>query len=224
MLTIRKETFETNSSSCHSITLGNFNYSDTDISLDFKGDDFNWEWVKYDTPQSKLSYWISAYSSYVALLQKKALAKVLGFEQEYYSAWVTDDKKYWGERSGKLPFEVWKPIADEVASHYKDVINTFESHFVQLNFNTEYQYGSYEIDKYETFDLLDEMASESKYEHDSSICPPFDTGCIDHQSSAIESSECEDLAKLSPEEVYGFVMGDGYVQCGNDNDYPSDYE
>lgn len=63
METLRKGTFETNSSSCHSITFAEDRAEDqTDFKLDVTGEgDFGWEIVKYDDPTSKMNYALIAY-------------------------------------------------------------------------------------------------------------------------------------------------------------------
>ena len=62
MKIIRKGTFETNSSSTHSYTVSNYGsvyetlYPDANGVITIKGNDFGWEFEKYDDAASKVSY------------------------------------------------------------------------------------------------------------------------------------------------------------------------
>ena len=64
MKTIRHNTFETNSSSCHSITFsskGSGILPSGDFILQVKGGDYGWEVETYSNAQDKFSYWFSAF-------------------------------------------------------------------------------------------------------------------------------------------------------------------
>lgn len=93
MLTKRLNTFETNSSSTHVITIKNNEYWSNVTELIMEGGDYNWEWRKYDDAQSRLSYIFSAAIDIFTLeeLQEYIDAIVTYFEEkgvEINTEWV----------------------------------------------------------------------------------------------------------------------------------------
>lgn len=59
MRTIRKNVFETNSSSSHSF-IHNGYYPASDEYLEMEGREYNWEWLKYKTAEDRLCYMFTA--------------------------------------------------------------------------------------------------------------------------------------------------------------------
>lgn len=59
MITIRKNVFETNSSSAHSFVYNGFDPA-VDDYLKMEGREYGWEWVKYETAEDRLCYMFTA--------------------------------------------------------------------------------------------------------------------------------------------------------------------
>ena len=88
MKSIRVNTFETNSSSAHVLTFASKGSSVGRYGkLNWKGDEYDWEFEKYFDPQSKFSYYLAALKDWLWLMQKKEYGKRHNLEEVYYGCY-----------------------------------------------------------------------------------------------------------------------------------------
>lgn len=223
MVSIRDSVFESNSSSCHSITFSSENsgHQNVPITLDFRGNDFGWRRELYSDPQSKLEYWLSAYSSLIRLHRLEEMQKLLKLKDLY---WISSKVKEDGS-SGPCDAKVYRDTANEVLAHLKAVFEALQQHGVKLHFaeydnrdNFVYDFGN-SVEEY-----LDTLKEANTARDVTKLCDPdfnflvkMGYG-IDHQSDVREDEDCRFLAKSTPDEVVDWILGDGSVETGNDND------
>lgn len=218
--TIRYNTFETNSSSCHSITFSTIsgNVNESNKKLEFKGDDFGWEVETYTDPQHKFSYYLVCLLDYIYYRQlndSKDYYNPPKDEWGYVSFWITDNKEEFDEHNKKCPKDIYFHWIQFLINTIENLVSYFESKGVEFTFydkngsKTEFDWFIYE---------LKELNSKKTWKKCSKIPDLIDFGgYIDHQSAPSESSEAESLAKLSEYELFDFVYGNGEVHTDNDN-------
>lgn len=84
MKSIRVNTFETNSSSTHSLTFASpGSGTGRNGRLAWKGDEFGWEFESYCDSQSKFSYYLVALSDWLSLMQKREYGKRHNLEESW---------------------------------------------------------------------------------------------------------------------------------------------
>lgn len=197
MVTIRKNVFETNSSSCHSITItDDVAENQNDEVLRACGDEFGWEHDIISTPQKKFSYWCVAALDWLCDLLYKDSKEI-------------DIKNASTEAEKKRLRYVDMPLHKSSITKYDDKIRYIKesigSYFSSRGVTIIWD-GEYEEEKW-SFDLSGEQ-------HTSNI-----DGYIDHQSAPGEDKECRELAELwkDPEALYNFIFGNSYIETDNDN-------
>ena len=213
MKTIRFNTFETNSSSCHSITfssqgsgLTNRQYTESAIIITLKSNDFGWEEREYHDPQSKFEYWLACFKDCASLrvCEKFAAATNKGVISSLYPLYPSE--------KNPLPESIWNEAFEEVYANLMDVLTFMREH--NVIFQIEYDGYTHELEEYLTdFNRLNIF---NPYSDNFNFI--VDTGWgIDHQSAPFEDSDAYRLGWSSPEEVYDWVFGDGSVKTDNDN-------
>lgn len=223
MISIRANVFESNSSSCHSITFSSENsgHQNVPITLDFRGNDFGWAREVYSDPQSKLEYWLSAYSSLIRLRRLEEMRKLLKLKDLYWiSTKVAEDGS-----SGPCDAKVYQDTANEVLAHLKAVFEALQQYGVRLHFaeydnrdNFVYDFGSDIEDYLSTLKEVNTARDVTKLcDPDFNFLVKMGYG-IDHQSDVREDGDCRCLAESTPDEVVDWILGDGSVETGNDNE------
>lgn len=208
MKTIRKNVFETNSSSCHSITFSNKGsgferrrFGDL-ISITLKSNDFGWEEREYCDSQSKFEYWFACYEDCASLRVREKFAEVAN--KDIWSSYPTE--------KNPLPESVWDEAFEEVYANLVDVLTFMREH--DVIFHIEYDDCIHELEDY----LTDFNKLNTFNPHSTQFNFIVDMGYgIDHQSAPHENEEAYRLGWSSPEEVYDWVFGDGSVETDNDN-------
>lgn len=219
MIKIRRHTFETNSSSTHSITLGSLSIKKKNIekytSLIFQGGEFGWEYVEYNTPQDKLSYYLSALAIYMFQKQREMCAKrFIGENASYYEYQISDYIYKRDKSHGLCPLDIFQEVGADIASRIKDLIFELKSNNVSVIFRDK---SGSDIEVWGFFDKLEEMYSQNAWKKNTVLDIPYPEGYIDHQSAPTESSDCLNLVLMPAYDIVGWIYGDGYVQGGNDN-------
>lgn len=219
MTKIRRNVFETNSSSCHSITLGNLSIKEKNIkrytSLIFQGGEFGWEYIEYNTPQDKLSYYLSALEIYMRMKQREMCAKrFIGRNADYYEYRISNDIYKADKNHGLCPLDIFQEVGADITSRIKDLISELKSNNVSVIFRDK---GGSDIEEWEFLDKLEEMCSKNAWKKNPVLDIPYSEGYIDHQSAPTESYDCYNLVTMPASEIVGWIYGDGYVQGGNDN-------
>lgn len=220
MLNLRESTFETNSSSSHSITFsteGSAKLGQHNFTICLRGDDYGWEFRFYGDPQNKFSYWLNAFVENNGLILSRKCAEKFGIEGQYY---ITNRLE--GKNQGPADKEVYTTFLYEVADKLKAVLKALED--CGVSFHPEYtdpeELSSWDFNLDEYIDAfihknlpttVDKLCS-SEFDY----LVELGYG-IDHQSSPREDSDCEKLAEFSPEQVVDWVLGDGSFETGNDN-------
>ena len=217
MKTIRKNTFETNSSSAHVIT-----FSTKGSAADAEGYILNvvggsWQWDKesFSDPQSKFSYWLNAFDEEAYLLLRTAMKQRRNTDYFYISERV-------GETSGPVDKDIYESIQAQVIGKLEAVFNYFKDNGVILNIIEEETLDQLSIEEY-----IHYLRSYNDPENPECLTRSFrflvdlDLG-IDHQSAPAEDCDCAKLAEFPPEDVFDWVFGDGSFETGNDNDYDWD--
>lgn len=207
MITVREQVFESNSSSCHSLT---FSSSKSILlpqyrTLQWIGGDFGWEQKEYRDPQSKFSYWLVAFCIYISWLQEETERKCRN--SQYYC--ITDNPEYWDAYNGPSSFEAYKVASMLFQQTILGVLKFFTDRGVTFTFAQE------SVDDF--IQNVHELSDESSFRKGYTVLDSDYGGYIDHQSCPIESKECETLAKMKPQEVFEWVFGDGYIVTDNDN-------
>ena len=223
MYSIRENVFETNSSSCHSLTFSTEGDLPKTVNfhLDFAGGSYQWEFRTYHDPQSKFSYWLNAFAELQSVLLREKNAKLKGSDYYYITEYMDNG---WGKTSGPSDKGIYEEVLKEAANHLEKVLKAFEEIGVQLHFtpyeDETHSYSGMEdnIDSYIEYFL---KVNQPKKLTD--LCRGYfnfivDLGDgIDHQSGPKEDSDCRRLAEFEPKEVLEWVLGDGYFETGNDN-------
>ena len=209
MKTIRFNTFETNSSSCHSITFSskgsgfaNRQYVESAIIITLKSSDFGWEERKYYDSQSKFEYWLACFKDCASLRvrEKFAAAAKKGVTSLYSS------------EKNPLPESVWNEAFEEVYTRFMDVLSFLRDN--NVIFHIEYDDCTHELEEYFTdFNRLNTFNPQSDQFN---FLVEMGWG-IDHQSAPYEDDSAYCLGWSTPEEVYDWVFGDGSVKTDNDN-------
>lgn len=228
MLSIRENVFETNSSSCHSITFSNKGSAAKPrehcwLHLDFRGDDWGWEHRTYYDPQAKFEYWLNAFVANQADKMSLENEKARGVEGYYITSYVGDHPEKWNVTRGPCLEEVYNKILAETKEKLKAVLDKFTEYQVEFFFTpSEESKDKYIQDNEEYLRVFEELNLVTE-DNKKNLCnSEFDYYVnlgygIDHQSAPRESSECKALAELEPEGVIDWVLGDGSFETDNDN-------
>jgi hypothetical protein len=204
METIRKNVFETNSSSCHSITFSEKGSGCRPVkaSINLRSNDFGWEEEEYTDSQSKFEYWLACFEDCSALKIREKFAEVL--HKDPWSAYPSKEEP--------LPENVWEEAFEEVYTHFVDVLSYLRDNGVDF-------YIYYDKDNHELEDYLIDFQLANNYNPEFggfNFLVEMGYG-IDHQSAPYEEQAAYDLGWSTPEEVYDWIFGDGFVKTDNDN-------
>ena len=212
MISIREYVFESNSSSCHSLTfssnqpikqLNNF-------KLKWCGNDFGWEQREYKDPQSKFSYWLVAFMIYIDNYQHQEERKI----RKTKDFWITDDKRYWDKYNGPAHLKSFTKAGNIFQQTILEVLDIFKKRGVVFEFDIE---GRGTVTEDEFIQDVHKRSDEKSYSRDYTVLACDYGGYIDHQSGPCESNECKKLATMKPKKVFEWVFGDGYIVTDNDN-------
>lgn len=229
MLSIRESVFETNSSSCHSITFSSKGSAAKPqencwLHLDFRGDDWGWEHREYYDPQAKFEYWLNAFVANQADKMSLENKKARGVDSYWITSYTGDDPSKWNVTRGPCLEEVYNKILEETKEKLKAVLDKFTEYQVEFFFTpsegNEDNYVQSNEDFLRVFEELNRITDEDK----KNLCNNefnyyVDLGYgIDHQSAPREDNDCKTLAELEPEDVVDWVLGDGSFETDNDND------
>ena len=209
MKTIRKNVFETNSSSCHSITFSskgsgfeNREHAENPILITLRSNDFGWEEEEYTDSQSKFEYWFACFADCASLRVREKFAAAT--KKDVLTSYPSD--------KNPLPESVWDEAFEEVYANLVDVLTFMREH--NVIFHIEYDGYTHELEEYLTdFNRLNTFNPHSD---DFNFIVDMGYG-IDHQSAPHEDRDAYSLGWSSPEEVYDWVFGDGSVKTDNDN-------
>ena len=209
MKTTRFNTFETNSSSCHSITFSNQGsgfanrrYAENAIIITLKSNDFGWEEREYYDPQSKFEYWLACFKDCASLRVREKFAAATKKDILY---------SYLSEKN-PLPESIWDEAFEEVYANLVDVLTFMRNH--DVIFHIEYGGCTHELEEY----FADFSKKNIFNPHSDRFNFLVETGWgIDHQSAPNENLDAYHLGWSTPEEVYDWVFGDGSVKTDNDN-------
>lgn len=208
MKTIRKNVFETNSSSCHSITFSSkgsgFESRRTEdpIVITLRSSDFGWEEHEYFDAQSKFEYWLACYEDCASLRVHEKFAAAT--KKDVWTSYPSD--------KNPLPENIWDEAFEEVYANFVDVLTYLREHGVI--FHIEYDDYTHELEEY-----LTDFNRNNAYDPQSgtfNFLVEMGYG-IDHQSAPHEDSDAYRLGWSTPEEVYDWIFGDGSVRTDNDN-------
>ena len=208
MKTIRKNGFETNSSSCHSITFSSkgsgfeSRRAEDPIVITLKSNDFGWEECEYFDAQSKFEYWRACFEDCASLRVREKFAAA-----KKKDVWTS----YPSEKN-PLPEAIWDEAFEEVYANFVDVLTFLREH--DVIFHIEYDDCTHELEEYLTdFYRLNNFDPNSGTFN---FLVEMGYG-IDHQSAPHEDGDAYRLGWSTPEEVYDWVFGDGSVRTDNDN-------
>lgn len=248
MKSIRVNTFETNSSSAHSLTFASKGSgAGKKGTLNWKGDEFGWEFESYSDSQSKFSYYLVALCDWLSLMQKNEYGERHNLEKSWgeYSfcfGSLTDIAKA-KEKNDEYWIKHYKEIDEENVDYirnlaYNKVKGLFDflkekgckfSYFHYMN--EEHKFIGDDRDTFwETEGEYGESCFIKSLEHlkeaplnewkahpDISNWIDFG-GYIDHQSDPKENPDCRTLASQDYEDVLDWIFGDGSFETGNDNE------
>jgi hypothetical protein len=198
MKTIRKNVFETNSSSVHSITFstaGSGVLPPKSFILNIEGGDYGWEQATYlfTDNQDKFSYWLSAFIYCAFLLYEKK-------EEEY-------------KKHGMPQSVINEKSFQEIYDNYANVLLYLRDKGV--NMSISYDGYQHDLETYLRDFYVNNTSRDISYSNFDFL---IDTHYgIDHQSAPRESTDCRRLGESSPEEVFDWVFGDGEFRTNNDN-------
>lgn len=195
MKTIRRNCFETNSSSMHSLVYSreNINVLDT-LTFTTEGE-FGWENKKYSSPEVKSTYW---FMQYLYWLDNKYL-----LEKSKYLSKYLDVKDFYERPELELlpfsdfpyPFKIKRNLKKELEAKEQEIIQYFREKGCEVTFEDvdigDTSYG------YRLIDMK---------------------GYIDHQSTPDEDSNMKDFAELNVDDLFDFIFSDSSVITGNDNE------
>lgn len=209
MKTIRFNTFETNSSSCHSITFSskgsgfeNRRHTESPIIITLQSNDFGWEEREYYDFQSKFEYWLACFGDCASLRVCEKLAAAT--KKDIWSSYPS--------KENPLPESIWDEAFEEVYANLVDVLTFMRDH--DVIFHIEYDGYTHELEEYFTDFIKKNIFNP--YSDRFNFIVYMGWG-VDHQSAPKENEEAYRLGWSTPEEVYDWVFGDGSVKTDNDN-------
>ena len=145
MKTIRFNTFETNSSSCHSITFSskgsgfeNRSRAKNLIIITLRSNDFGWEEREYYDPQSKFEYWFACFGDCASLRVREKFAAAT--KKDIWSSYPS--------KENPLPESIWDEAFEEVYANLVDVLTFMRDH--DVIFHIEYNSYTHELEEYFT--------------------------------------------------------------------------
>ena len=208
MKTIRKNVFETNSSSCHSITFSSkgsgfeSRRAEGPIVITLKSNDFGWEECEYFDAQSKFEYWLACFEDCASLRVREKFAAAT--KKDIWSSYPS--------KENPLPESIWDEAFKEVYANLVDVLTFMRDR--DVIFHIEYDRYTHELEEYFT-DFIKKNIFNPHSDNFNFIV--YMGWGVDHQSAPIENKEAYRLGWSTPEEVYDWVFGDGSVKTDNDN-------
>ena len=209
MKTIRFNTFETNSSSCHSITFSskgsgfeNRQHAKNPIIILLRSNDFGCAEHEYFDAQSKFEYWFACFNDCASLKVREKLAAAT--KKDIWSSYPSE--------KNPLPKPVWDEAFEEVYANLVDVLTFMRDH--DVIFHIEYDSHTHELEEYFTDFIKKNIFNP--HSDDFNFIVNMGWG-IDHQSAPFEDDNAYRLGWSTPEEVYDWVFGDGSVKTDNDN-------
>ena len=209
MKTIRKNVFETNSSSCHSITFSskgsgfeNREHAENPIIITLRSNDFGWAEHEYFDAQSKFEYWFACFNDCASLRVREKFAAAT--KKDIWSSCLSE--------KNPLPESIWNEAFEEVYANLVDVLTFMRDH--DVIFHIEYDSYTHELEEYFTDFIKKNIFNphSDKFNFIVDMC-----WGIDHQSAPFEDDNAYKLGWSTPEEVYDWVFGDGSVKTDNDN-------
>ena len=209
MKTIRFNTFETNSSSCHSITFSskgsgfeNREHAENPIIITLRSNDFGWTEHEYFDAQSKFEYWFACFNDCASLRVREKFAAAT--KKDIWSSCPSE--------KNPLPESIWDEAFEEVYANLVDVLTFMRDH--DVIFHIEYDSYTHELEEYFTDFIKKNIFNphSDKFNFIVDMC-----WGIDHQSAPFEDDNAYKLGWSTPEEVYDWVFGDGSVKTDNDN-------
>lgn len=236
MISIRESVFESNSSSCHSISFSrpkSAKYYQS-VVLDWEGSEYGWGFASFTDFQSKFSYYLTALPTWLSIMQKKEYAERHGISKEYgqYSfSFETPERiatvrkendtygiKYYKEIDSKNIEYIKNLTYDKLTSIYEFLK---KAGCIFGHFNLSPNSSGCTVVNEDVFletlqQLKDSKELDWKNKPDVSDWVYFG-GYIDHQSSPAEDPDCFKLASMNPEELLDWIFGDGHFETGNDN-------
>ena len=212
MISIRENVFESNSSSCHSLTFPTKGSAKVfpGTSLIWEGDEFGWQQEKYHDPQSKFSYWLVAFTTWIEGYQGQ-VEREIRKNQEY---WLTDRQEYWDDHNGPASLKSFQKAADLFQQTVFEVIKLFKARKVAFKF---YDRNNKPITEDEFVQDVHNRSDKNSFKTGYTVLDVDYGGYIDHQSGPLEDPACKKLAMMKPEEVFEWVFGDSYIETDNDN-------
>jgi hypothetical protein len=245
MKSIRVNTFETNSSSAHVLTIASKGSgTGKKGKLNWKGDEYGWEFESYCDSQSKFSYYLVALRDWLSLMQKKEYGKRHNLEEGYCGCYsfsfgsLTEIAKA-KEKNDEYWIKHYKEIDEENINYIRnlayDKVKGLFDYLKEKGCTFDYFHYMDEEHKFvgnkrDTFwkaesescflDSLEHLkdAPENEWKAHPDISDWIDFGgYIDHQSGPVENSECRTLASQEYEDVFDWIFGDSSFETGNDN-------
>lgn len=209
MKTIRFNTFETNSSSCHSITFSskgsgfeNRQHAKNPIIITLQSNSFGWKEREYCDSQSKFEYWFACFEDCASLKVREKFVKAT--KKDVWTSYPSE--------KNPLPESIWNEAFEEVYANLVDVLTFMREH--DVIFHIEYDGYTHELEEY--FTDFTKLNAFNPHSDNFNFIVEMGYG-IDHQSAPLEDGDAYRLGWSTPEEVYDWVFGDGSVRTDNDN-------
>lgn len=219
MISVRENVFESNSSSCHSITFSKkSSAAQVHMNLELKGGSYQWQRKFYDEPQDKLSYWLNAFA---ASIQKELCTRMTKFKKT--ESYLITRYLPFDEKRGPCDLEVYKKALEDTAEKLRSVLKKLEEFGVI--FTIESREGVYPDSYDDVDDYIEHFKEKNEPDTIDKLCKGvFDflidlNDGIDHQSAPNEDQDCNKLAHLNADGVADWVLGNGHFETGNDNEY-----
>lgn len=154
MKSIRVNTFETNSSSAHSLTFASKGSgAGRNGRLAWKGDEYGWEFESYCDAQSKFSYYLVALCDWLSLMQKREYGKRHNLEESWHSYYAfsfgslsqiakakENNDEYWIKAYKEIDSENIEYIRNLAYDKIKELFDCFKANkveFVYFNYMDE---------------------------------------------------------------------------------------
>jgi hypothetical protein len=204
-----------------------------DVVLDWRGDEYGWEFGTFLDPQSKLSYYLTALPSWFSVMQKQEYAKRHKIPEEYgqYSFIFKAPKDIAAAKKNNDPYgmKYYKEIDSENIKFIKDLVYERLSGIYEFlkkqgcNFNHFQLYLNSKCittDEGGFLEVLQRLkdSKDVEWKDKPNIYDwIYFGGYIDHQSAPSEDAECRRLAGMCPGELLDWIFGDGFFETGNDN-------